>query len=154
MLSGFSTFSQNLDRISISSGGKATEEVNFVIGETFNFLFASNGTITIETGTLSSTGNTGGFPNLVSIEQIASIRKIACYPNPATDAIYFALQDQKQGLLIDNVYDLTGKLLLSVKTENADIMKLDLQILAPGSYVAVVSDSEAEILGSFQFIKQ
>ena len=99
MLSGFSTFSQNLDRISISSGGKATEEVNFVIGETFNFLFASNGTITIETGTLSSTGNTGGFPNLVSIEQIASIRKIACYLNPATDAIYFALQDQKQGLL-------------------------------------------------------
>ncbi len=154
ILFGFSAFTQNLDRISISSGGSATDEVNYVIGETFNFSLASDGNITVETGTLGSTENTGGPQNTVSIEQVAIIKKIACYPNPTTDAIYFAINDKNQGSLIVNVFDLSGKLLLSSKTENKDIMKLDLQSISQGSYISTVSNSKGEVLGSFQFIKQ
>ncbi len=154
ILFGFSAFSQNLDRISISSGGSATDVVNYVIGETFNFSMASGGYITVETGTLGSTENTGGLQNTVSIEQVAIIKKIACYPNPTTDAIYFAINDKNQNSLIVNVFDLTGKLLLSSKTENMDIMKLDLQSISQGSYISTVSNSKGEVLGSFQFIKQ
>jgi hypothetical protein len=154
ILFGFSDFSQNLDRISISSGGSATDVVNYVIGETFNFSMASGGNITVETGTLGSTENSGGLQNTVSIEQVAVIKKIACYPNPTTDAIYFAINDKNQNALIVNVFDLSGKLLLSSKTENMCIMKLDLQSITQGSYIAAVSNSKGEVLGSFQFIKQ
>ncbi len=154
ILFGFSAFSQNLDRISISSGGSATDVVNYVIGETFNFSMASGGNITVETGTLGSTENSGGLQNTVSIEQVAVIKKIACYPNPTTDAIYFAINDKNQNALIVNVFDLSGKLLLSSKTENMCIMKLDLQSITQGSYIAAVSNSKGEVLGSFQFIKQ
>jgi len=154
VLSGTSIFSQNLDRISISTGGNATNEVNFVIGETFNFAMADNATVTIETGTLGSSGNTGGLQNTVSIEKVAVIKKIACYPTPATDAIYFAINDKKQTSLIVNVFDLSGKLLLSEKTQNLDIMKLDLQSITTGNYISTLSNSKGEVLGSFQFIKQ
>jgi len=154
ILFGFSSFSQNLDRISISSGGSSTDEVNYVIGETFNFSMASGGNITVETGTLGSTENTGGLQNTVSIEQVAIIKKIACYPNPTTNAIYFAINDKNQNSLIVNVFDLTGKLLMSSQTENMDIMKLDLQSISQGSYISTVSNSKGEVLGSFQFIKQ
>ena len=154
VLSGTSIFSQNLDRISISTGGNATNEVNFVIGETFNFAMADNATVTIETGTLGSSGNTGGLQNTVSIEKVAVIKKIACYPNPATDAIYFAINDKKHSSLIVNVFDLSGRLLLSSKTDNLDIMKLDIQSITKGNYIATVSNSQSVVLGSFQFIKQ
>ena len=145
---------QNLDRISISTGGNATNEVNFVIGETFNFSLAKNGTVTVESGTLTSTENTGGLQNTVSVEKVAEIKKIACYPNPATDAIYFAINDKKQSSLIVNVFDLSGKLLLSEKTQNLDIMKLDLQSITKGNYISTLSNSKGVVLGSFQFIKQ
>ena len=32
------SFAQNLDRVSMTSGGDATEKVAYVIGETFNFI--------------------------------------------------------------------------------------------------------------------
>ena len=154
ILSSFFGFSQNLDRISISTGGNSTNEINFVIGETFNFAMADKATVVIETGTLGSTQNTGGLQNMVSVEQVATIKKIACYPNPATDAIYFAINDKKQTSLIVNVFDLSGKLLLSTKTENLDIMKLDIQSITQGNYIATISNSQSVVLGSFQFIKQ
>jgi len=115
---------------------------------------ASGGNITVETGTLGSTENTGGLQNTVSIEQVAIIKKIACYPNPATDAIYFAINDKNQNSLIVNIFDLTGKLLMTSQTENMDIMKLDLQSISQGSYISTVSNSKGEVLGSFKFIKQ
>lgn len=54
------SFAQNLDRISMSSGGDATDNVAYVIGEAFNFTIAG-GDIVIETGSLASENNTGGI---------------------------------------------------------------------------------------------
>jgi len=150
----FKTFSQNLDRISISSGGMSTDQVNYVIGETFNFTMASGGNVTIETGTLGSTEETGGLQNTVKIEQVTEIKKTACYPNPATDAIYFTINEKSQTSLFVNVYDITGKLLISETTQNMDIMKLNLQSISQGSYFSTISNSKGEILGAFKFIKQ
>lgn len=154
ILTGFSAFSQNLDRISISSGGKATDEVNFVIGETFSFSMAGNGNIIVEAGTLSGTDNTGGLTGNIPISRVADIKNIPCYPNPATDAVFFTLNDKKQTSLIITVFDLSGKLIMSFKAENTDMMKLDLQGIAPGSYISTVLNQKAEVIGSFQFIKQ
>lgn len=154
IFAGLTAFSQTLDRISISSGGKATDEVNYVIGETFSFSMADNGNIIVEAGTLAGTDNTGGLTHNIPIKQIADFKNIPCYPNPATDLICFTLNDKKQTLLIITVFDLTGKLVMSLNTENIDIMNLDLQGIAPGSYISTVQNQQAEVLGSFQFIKQ
>ena len=154
IFTGLCAFTQNLDRISISSGGKATDEVSFVIGETFSFSMAGNGNIIVEAGTMAGTENTGGLTGNVPISRVAEIKNIPCYPNPATDAIFFALNDKKQTSLIITVFDLTGKLILSLKTENTDIIKLDLQYITPGSYISTVLNQQAEVIGSFQFIKQ
>jgi len=145
---------QNLDRIAISSGGMSTDVVNYVIGEVFNFTMASGGNITIETGTLGSTVNTGGLHNGTKIEEVAELKKVACYPNPAIDAIYFTINDKSQTSLFVNVFDITGKLLISETTQNMDIMKLDLQPVSQGTYIATISNSKNEVLGSFKFVKQ
>jgi len=149
-----STKAQNLDRIAISSGGMSTNEVNYVIGETFNFTMASKGNIVIETGTLASTINTGGDNNYLKIEQVTELTKVACYPNPATDAIYFTIGDKSQTDLFVNVFDITGKLLISETTKNMDIMKLNLQAISQGSYFSTISNSNGEVLGAFKFVKQ
>lgn len=154
LFAGMTAFPQTLDRISISSGGKATEEVNYVIGETFSFTMASNGNIIVEAGTMAGTENTGGLTANIPISRVADIRNIPCYPNPATDAIYFALNDKKQTSIIITVFDLTGKLVKFLNSENTEIMNLDLLGIAPGTYITTVMNQQAEVLGSFQFIKQ
>jgi len=145
---------QNLDRISISSGGSATNEVNYVLGETFNFTMAQGGTVSIESGTLGSTENSGGLQNTVSVKRVSELKPLACYPNPATDAVYFTLNNRAHNMLVVNVFDTSGKLLVSEKSANADILKLNVQTLAQGTYFTTVSDANRTVLGSFQFIKQ
>jgi len=154
MLLTFTARAQNLDRISISSGGSATNEVNYVLGETFNFTMAQGGTVTIESGTLGSTENSGGLQNTVSVKRVSELKPLACYPNPATDAVYFTLNNRAHNVLVVNVFDTSGKLLVSEKSANADILKLDVQTLAQGTYFTSVSDANRTVLGSFQFIKK
>lgn len=154
IFTGFCAFTQNFDRISISSGGKATDEMNFVIGETFSFSMAGNGNIILEAGTMAGTGNTGGITGNIPISRVADNKNIPCYPNPATEAIFFTLNDKKLTSLNITVFDFTGKLIMSLKTVNADIIKLDLQSITSGSYVTTVLNQQAEVIGSFQFIKQ
>lgn len=154
IFAGMTAFSQTLDRISISSGGKATDEVNYVIGETFSFSLAVNGNIIVEAGTLAGTGNTGGLTHNIPIKQLSDIKNIPCYPNPASDVICFTLNDKQPTSLIVTVFDLTGKLVKFLNTENSEIMNLDLVGIAPGTYITTVLNQQSEVVGSFQFIKQ
>lgn len=154
ILTGIYANSQTLDRISISSGSKATDEVNYVIGETFNFSITGNGSITLETGTMGSTSNTGGLPTIVSIDEAGKLSNLPSYPNPATNAIYVAINDNTHQSLLVNVFDLTGKLCMVSEMANTGIVKIDIHSLAAGSYVSIISNSGAELLGSFPFIKQ
>ena len=80
---------QNLDRMSLSSGGAAGDNVNYVLGETFNFTMAAGGSdgISLESGSLSSEENTGG--DIPTILQNASElpSQIECYPNAVSDIL-------------------------------------------------------------------
>jgi hypothetical protein len=116
------TFSQNLDRISISSGGSSTDEVNYVIGEIFNFSLADGATIILETGTLGSTDNSGGNNNFVKIDEVAKISKIACYPNPAKDVIYYAFPKNGITEFKVSVFDISGKMVQTKTGTYSEIM--------------------------------
>lgn len=103
---------------------------------------------------MGSTSNTGGLPTIVSIDKVSALKNIPFYPNPATDAIYFTINDNAWQSLHVHVFDLAGKLCLVSAMANTDIGKIDIQLLATGSYISIISNSEAEVLGSFTFIKQ
>jgi len=115
---------------------------------------SSGGTVTIETGSLGSTENTGGANNFVKVPNFDKVAQLACYPNPATDAVFYSLNDTSHTVLVVNVFDVSGKLLMNESADNADILKLNVQHLAKGTYVSVVSDSQRTVIGSFQFVKQ
>jgi len=68
--------SQNLDRISLSSGGDSNNEFQYVIGESFNFNMAAGATFFIETGSLASSDNTGGDNNFTRVRQLAELKQI------------------------------------------------------------------------------
>lgn len=145
---------QNLDRISISSGGASTNDVSYVIGETFNFTMSDGADLTIETGSQGSEDDTGGDNNYTIIKEMAATHPLKCYPNPATDYIYIEPGMETNSLVILQVYDVNGKLLHQGKTTAGMQLKVDVQSLVPGIYFISLFSNTNEILGSTKFNKQ
>lgn len=144
---------QNLDRVTISSGGDATGEVSYVIGEPFNFALAE-GNITLETGSQGSIDNTGGVANYTTIEQVAELKGINCYPNPVTDIIYFNLQGEQADDLTILIFDTAGKLVQTATINYAEIMSCNVESLANGTYFISLGNKQGVIYGASKFVKQ
>ncbi len=143
---------QILDRISISSGGSSTDEVSYVLGEVFN-LALSDGNYTFETGTEGGTNNTGG-DSYNTIEQIATLNLISCYPNPANDIIYFNFKGKEIKNMSVQIFDISGELISVEETHFGNIMTCNIQKLAPGNYFLCVTDKNGKIIGASKFVKQ
>ncbi len=162
MLLTFGARAQNLDRISISSGGAATDNVNYVLGETFNFTVAQGGTISLETGTLGSTDDTGGDNNFTRVRQLAEVSQLAVYPNPATDYVTLANLNpqgfQNPEGLIPAVYDAYGKVVKMQAVETHGRVSLPVNIdvaqLPAGMYFISVSDVSFKPVACAKFVKQ
>jgi len=144
---------QELDRIAISSGGNSTDEVSYVIGEVFNFAL-SDGNYSFETGTQGGTGNTGGDNNYTTIEQIATLNLLSCYPNPASDIIYFNFKGKEIKNMSIQIFDISGELISVEDTHFDNIMSCDIQKLAAGNYFLCISNKEGKIIGASKFIKK
>lgn len=144
---------QNLDRITLSSGGATTDEVSYVIGETFNFAIAG-GDIILETGSQGSADDTGGDNNYTAIAQIAEAKQINCYPNPATSEISFSIKGVEDANLQVMIFDINGKLLQVSEIQRSTIITYDIKSFAAGSYILSVSNAEGEIYGVTKFVKQ
>lgn len=145
---------QNLDRISISSGGASTNDVSYVIGETFNFTMTDGADLTIETGSQGSEDYTGGDNNYTLIKELAENQALNCFPNPATNYIYIETGLETNSLVILQVYDVNGKLLHQGKTTAGLHLKVDVQSLVTGIYFISLISNTNEILGSTKFNKQ
>jgi hypothetical protein len=145
---------QNLDRISISSGGATTNEVSYVIGETFNFTMSDDADLTIETGTQGSEDDTGGDNNYTIIKEMAETHPLQCYPNPATDYIYIKTGIETNSQIFLQVYDINGKLIRREKTNTGELLKVNVQHLSPGTYFISLINNSYEIIGSIKFNKQ
>ena len=145
---------QDLDRITLSAGGDATNQVSYVIGETFNFALA-DGNITLETGSQGSTENTGGTGgDVTKINNIESKYKVSCYPNPVKETIFFNLQAKDINELTVLIFDINGKLMQTKNTKHTEIMKCDVQELANGTYFLSLANKNGVINGVTKFIKQ
>ncbi|HPX76031.1 MAG TPA: T9SS type A sorting domain-containing protein, partial [Bacteroidales bacterium] len=147
------SFAQNLDRISMSSGGAATDEVNYVIGETFNFTIAG-GDIVLETGSLGSESNTGGEGVFTIVQEVAVNMPMYCYPNPVRDILTLKTS-LKTGVKINLlIYNSNGQIVYQKTQANQDELRMNLSNLAPGTYHLAVIEEETETINAVKIIKQ
>jgi len=154
LLVGLSLNAQNLDRISISAGGASTDDVNYVLGETFNFSMGDGATVIIESGSLGSTGNTGSDSNFTDIKLISQNSPIKFYPNPAKDIVNLDLSVYKNNSkLLICIYTISGKIVKMVPAENKE-SQLDVSELTSGTYFISISDTKLQLKSSIQFIKE
>jgi len=146
------SFAQNLDRISMSSGGATTDEVNYVIGETFNFTIAG-GDIVIETGSLGSESNTGGEGVFTIVKEVATNNPMYCYPNPVRDILTLKT-GLKAGVKINLlIYNSNGQVVYQKTQANQDELRMNLSNLAPGTYHLAVIEEETETINAVKIIK-
>ena len=129
---------QNLDRMSLSSGGAAGDNVNYVLGETFNFTMATGGSdgISLESGSLSSEENTGGdIPTfLQNASELPS--QIECYPNPVSDILTVDFNGT-EGVTGVAVFNALGQMVLQTSV-NDEKAYLNVKALPSGSYFVSV----------------
>lgn len=129
----FAVGAQTLDRISMSTGGATCYNISYVLGEVFNFTMTSEGNITIETGSMSSTQNTGGDIPTIILDQLASAQsQIECYPNPVSDLLTVNFNGV-EGVTDVVVFNGVGQVMLCVKP-TGDKSYLAMQNLTPGTY--------------------
>ena len=133
---------QNLDRISMSSGGAAGDNVNYVLGETFNFTMATGGTagLSLESGSLSSEQNTGGDIPTILQEASEMPSQIECYPNPVSDILTVDFNGT-EGVTGVAVFNALGQMVLQVPV-NGDKAYLNVKTLPAGSYFVSVMNGK------------
>ena len=138
LLSASAAVSQNLDRISMSSGGAAGDNVNFVLGETFNFTMATGGSdgISLESGSLSSEDNTGGDIPTILQEASELPSQIECYPNPVSDILTVDFNGT-EGVTGVAVFNALGQMVLQTSA-NGEKAYLNVKAFPAGSYFVSV----------------
>jgi hypothetical protein len=138
LLSVLTTNAQNLDRISLSSGGAAGDNVNYVLGETFNFTMATGGSdgISLESGSLSSEENTGGDIPTILQEASEMPSSIECYPNPVSDILTVDFNGT-EGVTGVVVFNALGQMVLQAPA-NGEKAYLNVKALPAGSYFVSV----------------
>ncbi len=120
-----------------------------------NFALA-DGDIILETGSQGSITNTGGTANnFVSVENVISAnKKIACYPNPAKNMIYFNAGEITNEMLFVQIIDISGKTVFSKSVIKSSIMDCDLTKIKAGNYILSVNGENGQIIGSTKFVKR
>ena len=142
---------QNLDRLSLSSGGAASDNINYVLGETFNFTLASGGDIIIETGTLGSDDNTG-IEFVDRLEELAKeSSSIKCYPNPAHHLLtvdFNSVEGANNVVVLNEL----GQVVMQTKP-NGERVYLNVRSLSSGIYF-VMTLCGNKVLGTNKIVKQ
>ncbi len=145
---------QNLDRMSMSSGGASTDEVNYVIGETFNFTIAE-GDIILEAGSLGSDDDTGGDIVYTQVLDIAENNPMSCYPNPFIDKLNLNTGFASGLELNLCVYNVKGQVVYRKTLVNSDKLEVDLHELLPGVYHLSINEiNNKEQLKAVKIIKK
>ena len=128
---------QTLDHLSLTSGGDATDEMNYILGEVLVFQL-TDGNVFIDGGTIVG----GDFPD--GIMEIMKGREdcglVNCYPNPARHqaTVDFGGVEKASGLV---VLDELGHVVLQVKPTDTKVT-LDVQKLAVGTYYVALLDGK------------
>lgn len=151
MLLSFAGFSQNLDRIAISSGGISSDTLNATIGEIFVFSISSGG-ISLDAGSQSDTTNSGGITT--TIEALRGAVTLV-FPNPVSDFVNMKIADANDDPLVFSVFDATGRLVMQQNAAAVNhIYTIGVSQLVAGQYFLSGMASSGKQFGNIQFVKQ
>jgi hypothetical protein len=119
------------------------------LGETYISGYFSSPSIVFDTTTLIGISAqevifVAKLPSIyVGIEKTNLLTSFSIYPNPATNSLYFAI---KSSIVMVEVFDLNGKLLLTKKLKNNE---LDISSLSKGLYFIKVITAEGSEVRKF-----
>ena len=126
---------QNLDRISLSSGGLTNDKMSVNIGELFAFTLSDNKQ-SFEMGSLGSIKNTGGINLPSSVKTAENVQhQVMCYPNPVKDQLTFSVSNASNHSIDVTIFDISGKIMAQTRTNSPELTKLDVTGLKPGQYI-------------------
>ena len=77
-----------------------------------------------------------------SNEEVLDPSTVKAFPNPASDVVYFQLNDQSQRIEAAGLYTLEGKLLQTVRIDQSDQFEVITAKLAEGMYVLQVQTTD------------
>ncbi|NLL28714.1 MAG: T9SS type A sorting domain-containing protein [Bacteroidales bacterium] len=152
MLLSFAGFSQNFDRIAISSGGISSDTLNATIGEVFVFSISSGG-ISLDAGSQSDTSNTSG----ITASEIFAAKESSAFvfPNPVSDFLNLMIDGVADETIAFSIFDAAGRLVLQHNSVPANnLYTLRVQSLSAGNYFLSGITSSGKTFSNIQFVKQ
>ncbi|MDD4217913.1 MAG: T9SS type A sorting domain-containing protein [Bacteroidales bacterium] len=146
---------QNLDRVTLSSGGISNEGISATIGELFVFSINADG-ISLDAGGQSDEEDTGGVPDLPTANplQVEQKMQTMVYPNPVEDLLNLQINGLKSETVAFQVFDALGKLVLQqTKSSSEKLYQLKVSELTSGNYYIRGYSVLGENIGEIKFIK-
>ena len=146
---------QNLDRVTLSSGGISNEGISATIGELFVFSINADG-ISLDAGGQSDNEDTGGIPDVTTANplQVENEMQTMVYPNPVEDLLNLQINGLKSETVSFQVFDALGKLVLQqTKSSTERIFQLKVSELTSGNYYIRGYSVTGENIGEIKFIK-
>jgi hypothetical protein len=149
------TNAQNLDRVTISSGGISADEISATIGEVFVFS-VGDGDISFDAGGQSDEEDTGGLTDTSTGKPsiIANNKSLTVYPNPVSDYLNMQINGLENSAISFQIYDATGKLVKQHNANNSDFLyQIRVNELKQGNYFIKGFTARGESIGEIKFIK-
>ena len=146
---------QNLDRITLSSGGISNEGISATIGELFVFSINADG-ISLDAGGQSDNEDTGGIPDMPTAKPLLVEQQMRTlvYPNPVEDLLNLQINGLKSETVAFQVFDAAGKIVLQQTKSSAEkSYQLDVSKLTSGNYFIKGYSAVGENIGEIKFIK-
>jgi len=146
---------QNLDRVTLSSGGISNEEISATIGELFVFSINADG-ISLDAGGQSDNEDTGGIPDVPTANPtvVQQNAQVLVYPNPVTDVLNLQINGLNSETVAFQVFDALGKLVLQQTKSSSDrIFQIEVTNLQTGNYYIRGYSVAGENIGEIKFIK-
>lgn len=162
---------QTLDRIDISSGGLADDQLNASIGQLFAFtLDGASGGISLSSGALTDTSFLGGLDIAVadtiqdtttvpdtttSVQEIIYPKgKVVFYPNPVQSYLNLNLKNFADGKYTFKILTVDGETIHEGNfTQKDNQLALWVGDFEAATYVVFVANENQKLLHSFKFIK-
>ena len=88
---------------------------------------------------------------LTATPKIDFTKSVSIYPNPSRDVLYISLQGENSGLLTAELYNITGRRVLSTQSTltNNGTMKVDVRSLHSGVYLIKLITDKGSLINKF-----
>jgi PKD repeat protein len=103
-------------------------------------------TATDNCGNTQTCSMTVTYQNDLNVSEINMFSYVQLYPNPVSENLIVDLSSVSSEMVIVEIYDMSGKLLIQENNQNNSILTIDMSSLAHGMYQVKLISSSAQIM--------